>query len=390
MVERVPVTLERKPRVLFVGAFPPAGKAIFGGMVTSCRALLQSSFPARLDLDLIDSTQISNPPPGILVRSLFAVRKLLTFVWRFERRRPDAVLLFVAVGASVVEKGVMSWYARLRGRPALIFLRGGLLMKACADSRVMRFCTKAAIGGASRVLCQGPAWQQFAVDVLGFAMTESPIVPNWTASEAMLAIGDARTAAAASDPVRLLFVGWLDREKGILDLLSACRQLSLSRQFTLDLVGEGNGTPEAHDFVRENGLENLVRFHGWLHGAQLEQRYREADVFVLPSWAEGLPNAMIEAMAARLAVVVSAVGNIPDVIEDGVTGLLVPSQDVALLTQALARMIDEPTLRISLARAGQDRARAEFSVEPAVDRLISAIQDATASNRPIINKRKFK
>ena len=221
-------------------------------------------------------------------------------------------------------------------------------------------------------------------------MEASPIVPNWTASEAMLAIGDARATTVASDPIRFLFVGWLDREKGILDLLSACKQLSLSRQFTLDLVGEGNGTPEARDFVRANGLDNWVRFHGWLHGAQLEQRYRDADVFVLPSWAEGLPNAMIEAMAARLAVVVSAVGNIPDVIEDGVTGLLVPARDVAFLARALVRMIDEPALRISLARAGQYKARAEFSVEPAVERLISGIQDAMISNDVTLNKRKFK
>ena len=384
------MTVERKPRVLFVGAFPSAGSAIFGGMVTSCRALLQSSFPARLDLDLIDSTQISHPPPGVLVRALFAVRRMLTFIWRFERKRPDAVLLFVAVGASVAEKGAMSWYARLRGRPALMFLRGGPLIKACADSRFTRFWTKAAIGGASKVLCQGPAWQKFAVDVLGFTLRESPIVPNWTASDAMLAIGDARTTSDASSPVRILFVGWLDREKGILELLSACKQLSLSRRFTLDLVGEGNSTPDARDFVLRNGLQNFIQFHGWLHGAKLEQRYREADVFVLPSWAEGLPNAMIEAMAAKLAVLVTAIGNIPDVIEDGVTGLLVPPRDVKVLTQALARMIDEPALRESLAQAGHDKARAEFSVEPAVERLISGIQDAMVPTGPTIGKRKFK
>ena len=132
-----------------------------------------------------------------------------------------------------------------------------------------------------------------------------------------------------------------------------------------------------------------MRFHGWLQGAQLEHRYREADVFVLPSWTEGLPNAMIEAMAAKLAVVVTAVGNIPDVIEDGVTGLLVPPRDVAVLTRALARMIDEPALRNSLAQAGHNGARATFSVEPAVERLVSEIQDAMVSNKSTINNGKF-
>lgn len=380
MGEGVSMTVEHKPRVLFVGAFPPEGRMIFGGMVTSCRALLQSSFAVRLDLDLIDSTQISNPPPGILVRFLFAVRRMFTFILHFERKRPDAVLLFVAVGASVVEKGAMSWYAHFRGRPALMFLRGGSLIKACADSRFTRLWVKATIGGASRIVCQGPAWQQFAVEVLGFTMRASPIVPNWTASDAMLALGDARTTSASIDPIRFLFVGWLDRTKGILDLLSACKQLSLSRRFTLDLVGEGNISIDARDFVRGNGLGDCVRFHGWLHGLELEQRYREADVFVLPSWAEGLPNAMIEAMAAKLAVVVTTVGNIPDVIEHGVTGFLVLPRDIAGLTQALFRMIDEPALRRSLALAGHDKARAMFSVEPAVERLITVIQDAMISS----------
>jgi glycosyltransferase involved in cell wall biosynthesis len=118
-----------------------------------------------------------------------------------------------------------------------------------------------------------------------------------------------------------------------------------------------------------------VCFHGWLYGEPLLQRYRDADVFVLPSHAEGLPNSMIEAMAAKLPVVVTSVGNIPDVIKHGVTGWLVEPNNVSELTRALSIALEDRSIMSALATAGQGKARAEFAVEPAVERLIKIIQD---------------
>jgi glycosyltransferase involved in cell wall biosynthesis len=373
----VKIMRNKKSKLLFVGAFPFANRLIVGGMVTSCRALIQSSLASRIDLDLLDSTQISNPPPNLLLRSLFAIRRFWIFIWRFEFGKPDAILLFVSSGASVIEKGLMSWYARWRGCPALIFPRGGGLIKNCVDSKFQRILTKAVFGGASAVLCQGSTWQQFSINVLGFSVNKSPIVPNWTASEALLKIGDERTNSSSIEGIRFLFVGWLDEKKGIMDLLVACKQLAVSNNFRLDLVGEGDVSKIARDFVQNSILEDIVFFHGWLHGEPLLQRYRDADVFVLPSFAEGLPNSMIEAMAAKLPVVVSAVGNIPDVIKNGVTGLLVEPNNVSELTKALSIVLENRSKMSALAMAGQEKARAEFAVEPAVERLMKVIQDVT-------------
>jgi len=369
---------DRKIKLLFVGAFPPRENVIVGGMVTSCRALIQSSLATRLNLDLLDSTQISNPPPNVFIRSLFAIRRLCIFFWRFERKKPDAVLLFVSSGASVIEKGLLSWYVRLRGKSALLFPRGGALIQTCVDSKFQCALIKIAFGGADNILCQGPTWQKFAVNILKFEINKSPIVPNWTASKAMLKVGDERNYSTSVGGITFLFVGWLDEKKGVLDLLAACKQLVISRKFRLDLVGEGDVSKIARDLVQSYGLTDSVQFHGWLHGEQLEQRYREANVFVLPSYAEGLPNSMIEAMAAKLPVVVTAVGNIPDVIDHGVTGWLVSPKNVSELAEALAKMIDNPILLRTMAKAGQTKARTDFSVEPAVEKLISAIQDAVS------------
>jgi len=369
-----------RTRVLFVGAFPPADHTVLGGMVTSCRLLLASSFQSRFDLDLLDSTQISNPPPGLTVRLARAASRCVRFISRLERSRPDAVLLFVAVGASILEKGAMAWYARLRRVPVVMFPRGWSVVEDCRRSALVRTWVRWSFGGARQIVCQSEAWQRFATEVLGFAPANVRVVRNWTATRELLEVGAHRSRR--EDPaVRLLFLGWLERDKGIFELLDACRQLASGRSFTLDVAGEGNASAEARALVARDGLSERVRFRGWLRGPEVLRALTESDILVLPSWAEGLPNAMVEGMAARLAVVVSAVGAVPELISDRHSGMLVEPRNAASLVRALAETIDNPALRESMAREGYLIASRDFAVEEAVKLLVEVIDKAVAAGR---------
>jgi glycosyltransferase involved in cell wall biosynthesis len=368
------VTVAR-PRVLFVGAFPRSGAKVYGGMVTSCNALLHSSFPERFDLDLLDSTQSSNPPPGVLVRLLLAGRRCARFLLRFERHRPDAVLLFVAVGGSIVEKGAMAWYARLRGVPAVMFPRGGSIIDDCQKSAFTRAWAISSFRGARRIVCQSDSWRRFAIAVLGFEPAQVTVIRNWTASQSVLAIGAGRGTDARTQP-RFLFLGWLERDKGIFELLEAARRLaSGGRQFTLDIAGDGTAAAEARMLIARDGLGEIVRLRSWLSGAELIEALRTSDVLVLPSWAEGLPNAMVEGMAAQLAVVVTRVGAIPEVVSDRHSALLVPPRDPDSLTAALVALLDDPQLRVRIAAEGFRIAASEFEVERAVERILAVVND---------------
>lgn len=367
-----------RPRVLWVGAFPPPGSEIAGGAVTSCRLLLASSFATRADLVLLDSTQISNPPPGVAMRALLAARRLIAYVVRFEESRPDAVLLFAAAGPSVAEKGLMAWYARLRRTAALLFPRGGPTMAEARRSPQAARLVRLAFRGADVLLCQGPAWQRFAAE-MGVAPERTAVVPNWTATPEMLAVGHARRPRAPSARVRLLYVGWVNREKGAFDLLEAARILSVSHDFELEIVGEGVGSHAFRTAIAEAGLESVVHMRGWQRGEALRRAYEAADVFVLASWAEGFPNALVEAMAAGLAPVVTAVGAIPDLLTPELDALIVPAHQPERLAAALGRVIKDPELRARLGEHAALSAAREFSVEPAVDRLLRAIERAVAS-----------
>jgi glycosyltransferase involved in cell wall biosynthesis len=366
-------------RLLIVGAFPPSGRAVYGGMVTSCRALLRSSLTQRVDLALIDTTQSAHPPPPAPVRAWLALRRMVSYIAALEHRRPDAVILFVAAGMSVADKGAMAWYAQARGVPALLFPRGGPVLESCRRSRLARAWIRLAFGGARMILCQGLAWRRFALDILGLAPEAAPLIPNWTAGRELLEVGRARQPTRTAP--RVLFVGWLDREKGIAELLSACRELAPQRSFELHLAGEGNMSAAAREYVAAHGLRERVHFCGWLDEEKLLEQYARADIFVLPSWAEGLPNAMIEAMAAGLAVVTTAVGNVPDTLQNEASALLIAPRDAPALRDALHRLIDDVGLRHELGHAAHRIAASQFGVELAVDRIIGAAVQARELRR---------
>lgn len=141
----------------------------------------------------------------------------------------------------------------------------------------------------------------------------------------------------------------------------------------LNIVGEGNASATLRDVVARNQLESIVRFSGWLKVSAVESVLAESDVLVLPSWSEGLPNVIIEAMAARLAVVVCAVGNVPDVVTDGREVLLVPPQNIPALKSALVRVIDDPALRRQLGDVAYLLAERQFGVEQVADRILMVV-----------------
>ena len=184
----------------------------------------------------------------------------------------------------------------------------------------------------------------------------------------------------------MLFLGWMEKEKGIFELLQACRELAVTHEFHLVIAGRGQAEKDARVFIDHSNLAHRVRFAGWVHGEALERLMAESDVLVLPSWAEGLPNAMIEAMAAGLAVVVSAVGNVPDVVTNNVEALLVAPRQAEQLQQAIQRLLDDRNMRQQLACRGHAFVRQRYSVEPAIERLSSVIEAAIAARTTLPSK----
>jgi glycosyltransferase involved in cell wall biosynthesis len=158
------------------------------------------------------------------------------------------------------------------------------------------------------------------------------------------------------------------RAKGHFELIEAarmvCNALPTARFL---LVGDGAERRALEDRSRELGLAANIRFLG--HRSDVAQVLKCCDLSVLPSWGEGMPNVVLESMAAGLPVVATRVGGTTEAIEDGISGLLVPPQDVRALAGAMLRLLQDAALAASLARAGEERVRQHYSFERVVLQL---------------------
>lgn len=148
-------------------------------------------------------------------------------------------------------------------------------------------------------------------------------------------------------------------------------------QARLVLVGDGPLRHSLERDVRERGLENRVR----LHGSEPDARaiYGAFDIVALTSRNEGLPNALLEASAAGLPIVATAVGGIPEIVLDGLTGLLLPVDDAPAVAVALARLCEDPDLRARLGAAARDRVGQEYGMDRFVrsfERLYESLAEA--------------
>lgn len=159
----------------------------------------------------------------------------------------------------------------------------------------------------------------------------------------------------------LLFVGRLAAVKGLPVLFDALERLQATHSdIRLTIVGDGPDR-EALE-MRAKGLGEMVRFVGYKSQNEVAEMLGEADIFVLPSFAEGLPVVLMEALAARVPVVTTRIAGVAELVEDGVSGILVAPGDSAGLAGAIVRVLDNANLREKMGRAGRAKVIAEFDV----------------------------
>ena len=345
-----------KYKVLVVGAFRSREFGVLGGIARSCDELIASEFVERFDVSMVDSTQRANPPPNVFARGWFAAFRQVKFIVKLARYRPDCVLLFFSSGMSFYEKALMGWLAKFFGAKVFLFPRAGALMTMGYRSKIGRIVQRSLFQCGDVFLAQGLQWQNYAVEICRYPKGRTYIVPNWTGSDEYYALGSARMRNMREKvSPTLAFVGWLEAEKGVRELLMACAMLAKSGlQFSCVLAGDGTQKMWVEEFIEHYKLGGVVTLKGWLNGSELTDHYRNADIFVLPSWNEGMPNSLIEAMSSGLCPVVTSVGNIPDFVRNGEHGLVIEPNAAEELYAALSILITTPSLQLEYSRAAYE------------------------------------
>ena len=131
-------------------------------------------------------------------------------------------------------------------------------------------------------------------------------------------------------------------------------------ELTLTLAGDGPDRAWIESYARERGIADRVTITGYVSQERVRELLAESDVFVMASFAEGVPVVLMEAMTTGLPVVTTHIAGIPELVEDGVSGYLVPPGDSASLTSRVEALLGDPALRNRLGAAGRAKVLAEF------------------------------
>lgn len=192
---------------------------------------------------------------------------------------------------------------------------------------------------------------------------------------------DAATDTSGDDVFRILSVGRLDAIKGFPVLLAACSRLvERGVKFRCEIIGDGPLREELRTDLRRRELDGHVFMLGALPSQEVEQKLASSDLFVLASQRssegnmDGIPVALMEAMASGTPVVSTAVSGIPELVENGRTGLLVPPRDSGALADAIEQLLTDESLRERCVARARQKVRQEFDAETEGERLLGFIQ----------------
>ncbi len=379
------------PRVLMWVPLPPpvAGPEVASAMLAdACRRLLPGA--------MVESASIrtSNMAKGRLDWS--GIRAFSRAYGRFVRHARDADTVYLVAAANVVgcmRDAVLVATARALGKDVVLHMRGGRYGDFYRDSpRAMQWLLRRSWGTARTAIVQTERLR----DVLAAAAphVETVVVPNGLDADQFPAKQSYETARP-----RLLFVGHLTFSKGFHDLMRAFRELRKRHpDVTLVCAGE-RPTPEKsfadflpstlrddylarrHEICRE--IEAFldhgegVEYAGVVSGDTKRRLFESADVFVLPSYAEGFSMALLEAMFHGLPAVVARSGGLVDVVREGENGLLVDAGDVAQLTAALEQLVTSTARRELLGRTNAREARERYALEDVARKLTRVLLGLT-------------
>lgn len=359
--------------LLLVGSIPPPyhGQAVVTEMVfgIEAEALQKECLNLRFseDIESIGGIQLSKVK--ILIYGWLAM-----FGYWLKNIGKKPVLYYCAGSAHWVplirDVILLGTVGKLFSRRVVHYHSGGV-PEWFAENKVASLLGRWTYGGAEKSIALTEA-----VAVPCYGNTEKCVVPNGLDVEYIES--ESENDSTKSGEVVFLFLGALRDTKGIGVLIEAARMLNeqhAEEEWVVHCVGEWASAEEREKwliYIESHGLQDRVRFLGRLTGSDKWQAYAEASIFVFPSYyeSENQPLVIIEAMGMGIPVISTRWRGIPELLEEGETGLLVPPQDVKALSNAMAAMMNDTIVLEQMAHAARERYLENFTKVAFQNRIV--------------------
>lgn len=329
-------------------------ESVHGGITSVIKQILDHEWTeGEVDIRFLPSYQGGNNVQKILY-FLGAVKEYNTIL---KKDPPDLVYIHMSHHGSFDRASALQKIAKKYNIPTVVHLHGSEFKKyydECSNKK------RKAISGffedCGAVITLGTLWKQYIRSIAPKAkihvLNNSIHIPR-------------RTVTQEQDEVNVLFLGVLIQRKGVADLLQAVKELVDGKKFQgirvrFHIGGTGPEEEALKQYVRDNQLDSCVDFLGWVDGETKKKALETNHVFILPSYNEGLPIAILEAISYGMPVIATNVGSISEAVQEEDNGFLVNPGDVGGYVNALQRLITDYALRLSMAKRSRELAEKEY------------------------------
>lgn len=366
----------KRPRVLISGHLPPP----MSGIGTYYQTLLGSSLPNRVNLQFIDTSARRRPGSETGIWSSSNLVSAIGDCVRFAREvlvfRPEICHIATSYKLSFLKHSVCVVLAKLLGSKVLLHPHCSFYFLYEKQGKAWQWFVRRIVNLCQGIVVLSNEWTKLQEIVPGCQIY---YLPNAISLSSYIDVGREKLESKAEKPcTQILYLGHLGKEKGSFDLICAAKRvLAQEPGVIFNLVGQEQviGDLERLNIqVADAGLEQFVHIQPAVTGAEKIELFRSADVFVYPSYHEGMPMAVIEAMACGLPIIATQVGGLPELVCPGSNGLLVTAGRPDQLANAIRQLIVNPQMRYSMQTSSFQLAQENFDIEQLVLRLLDIYQ----------------
>lgn len=338
--------------VLMVGS----NTNVKGGMTTLTRSFLNHQFSSLINLTYI----ASHTEKGRIYNSFFFVKSLISITFNLIFKNQHIVHLHMSDKGSFVRKYIIFKISRLLRKKVIIHAHGGNFKEYYLKvPKQMKTCIKDMLRNADKIIALGSNWEKILLEIE--PMTDVAIVTN------SVKLPKYEEKSRDKQPFVVLFLAVMNEEKGIMDLIQASASLirkaaEKNKELLFEIAGDGEMLERAKEMVAEYHLENFYHFNGWVNDEQKKILLQKSDLFVLPSYYEGLPMSVLEAISYGIPVIATNVGSIDEAVKEGKNGYLIVPGDVSALEDRLQQAIFHPAFE-DMRKASRKLAEEKFDEE---------------------------
>jgi O-antigen/teichoic acid export membrane protein/glycosyltransferase involved in cell wall biosynthesis len=309
-----------------------------GGMAAVQRLILQCGLSQ-------DVQHITTHQEGSMMhRWIIFGTSLYKLISQLLFKKVDLLHLHLSERGSIIRIVIISCIAFVFGKPTFIHAHGAEFEDSFTGlPKILQRGIGLIFRNCAAFIVLSRSCKTYYVSALGLNPDQVNILPN------PVQLPTETPIRMDSSPIILAFCGRIGQRKGAFDLIHAFAALpsTLQKQSRLVLVGDGD-LEAGHALVIQYRLVEQMCLTGWVDSTTRDQILKQADIFVLPSYNEGLPMAVLEAMAWGLPIITTPVGGIPEIISSGKNGLLIQPGDILGLTHAMQQLIEDCSLRQTL------------------------------------------